>query len=299
MSIRVNPDTRADLLALLNETQLRQQKSLAELSTGRRVNLPSDDPSAAAAMIDDIARAASGDQYVENIDTVREWLTTADSSLNSVVTALQRAMTLAVEGATETQSTANRLAIANDVRGIKDQIFSLANLSFRSRYVFGGSITDAAPYVLDSTAPSGVAYHGNTEINQVVVGERRTAAVNMPGSSIFGSPGADVFSSLENLAKALEANSTDAIKTAANEVRGSFDHVVSARVFYGNAINQIDADQTFLKAEIVQLQSDQNSLVGADPAKSVSDLQQAQWAREATLAAAARSSNLSLLDYLK
>ena len=75
--------------------------------------------------------------------------------------------------------------------------------------------------------------------------------------------------------------------------------VSTQRVFYGNALNQINLSETFLNQDKVNLSSQENSLIGADPAKAASDLSQAQTAYQAELAATARVLNLpNLLNFL-
>jgi len=46
--MRVNPNPMPDLLAALNQTQLEEQQAELQISTGKSVNEPSDNPAAAA-----------------------------------------------------------------------------------------------------------------------------------------------------------------------------------------------------------------------------------------------------------
>jgi len=293
--MRLNPDTTANLLSYLTNARLAEETALRELSSGRRASLPSDDPSAVAAVLSDHARMSRDDQFIESVATVRDMLSVADSSLSSVVTALQRAITLGVQGGTGTISAANRKAIAADVAGISDQILGIANMSYRGSFIFAGTAA-TKPYVEDST---GVHYVGNNVTNGVMVTESLTVKTNTPGSTIFSSASANVFNSLAQLKAGLESDDAEAIQQATSSIRNAFDQVTSARAAYGNTIQQLDACRQFLDAEQLNLKTRENSLVGADPIKAASDLAEAQFAREATLQAVGRQSRLSLLDYLR
>ena len=298
--IRFNPDPIPDMLRLLGQTQKAENSALQQLSTGRRVNSASDDPAAAAANIEDLARLGDDDQYTANVETLHELINTADSTLNSVVTSLQRALTIGIEGANGTQSAENRMAIAGDVTGIRDQILSLANLSFRGRFVFAGTTGDQPPFTADPTAPSGVVYGGNQQISQVQIDEGRTVSTNVPGDQVFMSSGGDVFAALNSLANALKANaSTTEIGDCVSSVRAALDHISSSRVFYGNSMNQLDSEKTFLDNDKLLVAQHQNTTVAADPAKAASDLEQAMFARQATMQGIAKSTGMSLLDYLR
>src|SRR5437879_1614363 len=106
--MRVNPNITPDVLDALSRTRFEEETALTQLSTGRRVNVPSDDPSAAAVLVVNRAQSARADQFLRSIAGVRLQLQTADSTLNSVVLALQRAISLGTEGANGTMSAANR-----------------------------------------------------------------------------------------------------------------------------------------------------------------------------------------------
>jgi flagellar hook-associated protein 3 FlgL len=297
--MRVNPNNTPDMLNLLSQTTQRQQDALQQLASGRRVNKPSDDPAAAATMTDLLAESADNDQFVRNIDSVQQTLSTADSALSSVVTSLQRAITLGVQGATGTLSAADRQAVAADVQGIKDQILGLANTAFHGNYVFAGTATTQPPFVADATQFSGIAYQGNTGTDSVPIGENRSTTINTPGSSIFTQAGADVFGALQSLISSLQSNDVAGVTTANSQLNAAFNHVTASRVFYGNTMNHLTADQTVLQTNAVQIANQQNSAVGADLAATVSALSQAQTARQAILAATAKTSGQSLLDYLQ
>ncbi len=155
--MRVNPNPMPDLLEALNQSQLETQQAMLEISSGRSVNQPSDNPTAAALLVENNDQATFNSGYLQSIGTVQGQLSTADSTLSSVVTALQRAISLGVEGANGTLSDSDRASIANELQGIQSQLVSLANASYEGRYVFAGTNTNTPPFVVDNTVPSGVA----------------------------------------------------------------------------------------------------------------------------------------------
>jgi flagellar hook-associated protein 3 FlgL len=297
--MRVNPDMSGDLISEIWQTQSQQQTSLLELSTGKRVNTPSDDPLAAAQMVANSDHTARTDQYLHNLDTLTGQLQTADSAISSVVTALTRAITLGVQGSTGTVSDANRQQIAQDLIGIQAQVLQLANTEVNGTFLFGGTETSSPPFTLDPASATGVAYNGNDQTNNVQIADGLNVQTNKPGSQLFQGSTANVFGALQQLITALQAGSTSNAATATNQLRGAFDNLGSERIFFGNTVNQLNSTQTFLQQEKVSLSSQATSLIGADITKSASDLTRAQTAYSATLAAAAKILPTSLLDYLK
>ena len=242
-------------------------------------------------------RESQTGEFLQSISSLREFLSTADSTLSSVVQGLDRAVTLGVEGATATQSAPNRQALAQEVRGIRDQVLSLANTSFRGSYIFAGTAAQSDPFVVDSTAPGGIRYDGNSEVDSIEIGDRRLISKGLSGDQIFSSAG--VFVALDTLATALDSNDVAGIQNAIGQVRSAFDHVTASRVVYGNEMLQLDSGEQYLDQAKLQIQTRETELIGADPAAAASQLQQAQFARDATLAAAARTQLMSLLDYLQ
>src|SRR5579863_5864876 len=178
--MRVNPNTLPDLLAALQQSQQQINTDLAEIASGKSVNVPSDSPAAAAGLVQDASDTSAADQFLRSIGSVQGEMQNADSTLNSVITALQRAISLGVEGANGTLSDADRAAIAQEVTGIQSQLVNLANLSYQGSYVFAGTATQTAPYVLDAASPSGVDYVGNSNTNSITLGSHFSLQTNLP-----------------------------------------------------------------------------------------------------------------------
>jgi flagellar hook-associated protein 3 FlgL len=297
--MRINPNPLSDLLAEVAQTQQQINTDLEEISSGKSINQPSDNPAAAALLVQNADQTSQADQFLRSIGGVQSELQNADSTLNSVTTALQRAITLGVEGANGTLNPSDQAAIAVEVQGIQSQLVSLANLSYQGHYVFAGTATQTAPYVLDSSSPSGVSYVGNSEINQVTVGNGFSVQANLPGSELFSNPGHDVFQAVQDLITNLQSGNTAGISTAVGELTTASNYIDSQRVFYGNAINQLNSQQTYLNSDTTQLAVQQNTLGGADLPSVISNLESEQVSRQATLESISQTQQTNLFNYLK
>ena len=125
--MRVNPNPITDILASISLDLQSQETALAQLASGRRVNLPSDDPAAAATLSLNHAQTSQDDQFLQAISGVSARLQVGDSTIGSVVSSLDRAISLGVEaGNGATLSDADRSAIAVELQGLQKQILSLA-----------------------------------------------------------------------------------------------------------------------------------------------------------------------------
>lgn len=297
--MRVNPNPLPDLIVTLQQNQQQINSDLGQIASGERVNLPSDDPSAAASLVRNAGQTSAVDQYLRSVTSVQGEMQNADSTLSSVVTALQRAISLGTEGATGTVSASDRAAMANEVKGIQAELVNMANLSYQGNYVFAGTAIHTAPYVLDNSSPSGVTYQGNSSTNQVTLGDHFTLQANLPGSQIFSASGSDMFQAIQDLITSLENNDANGVGSAVSEVSNANSYIGSQRVFYGNAENQLNSQQAYLNSEATQLAAEQATLGGANLPAVISDLTTAQTSREATLAAMGRIGQTDLFDYIK
>jgi flagellar hook-associated protein 3 FlgL len=295
-SIRVNPYPMPDLLAALEQLQRQQSSATLELATGSSINKPSDDPAGTAQLIKITDLSSQVDSFQRSISSINGQFSTADSTFSSVATALQRAISLGVEGANGTLSDADRAAVAAEVTGIQAQLLSLANTSYQGQYIFAGTAT-TQPFVVDPTQPSGVRYAGNTGINKVTIGNGYQVQVNLPGSQIFSAAGADMFLAINDLITSLQANT--GIGAAVTELGTAFTQVTGQRVFYGNALNQTQSQQTYLSTQSLSLSQQLNSVAGANIPAVASQLVNDQTAQTAALEAIGKTTQSNLFDYLK
>lgn len=122
-------------LSLLTELNL-------QASTQKRVNKPSDDPTATSNILDHRDTLRSFEQYLENLNTAKGWLQQSDTTLLSVSTILTRAKELAEQGATGTLSAANRQQVSYEARQLFEQLIGLANTKYQGKSIYAGHQTD-------------------------------------------------------------------------------------------------------------------------------------------------------------
>jgi flagellin-like hook-associated protein FlgL len=135
----------------LNQSQQSLAVALQQVTTGLRVNQPSDDPQASATMTISLASSATVDQYTKNIGTVTSQMQTADSALSSMVSSLNTAVTLGTSGISDSLTTANKQAIVSEVEGVMNTVVAEANTAFQGVYLFAGSASSTPPVVQAST----------------------------------------------------------------------------------------------------------------------------------------------------
>jgi flagellar hook-associated protein 3 FlgL len=295
--MRIDPNIVPNLLAELQQSQVSLNTALQQVSTGLSVNAPSDNPTAAAAMVQNTIESGDLDVYTQNVSTALSSVQTANSVLNSVVTSLTSAVSAGTEGANGTNSATDLQALANEVQGILTSVVTAANTSVSGSYLFGGTST-TTPYTANAASPAGYTYNGNTSSNSVAVGDQNSVQINLPGSQIFSNATNNVLGSLSSLVSALQSGGSLAIQTATASVDSALNYVGQQQVFYGNAETQLNSQETFLQQDKVTLSTQANSLIGVNMATAATNLTQAETDNSAALAAVAKVLPNSLLSYL-
>jgi flagellar hook-associated protein 3 FlgL len=296
MGIRINPDMYSVILNGLQMNAQQQDQAMQEISSGQKLNSLSDNPAAAATLVNLKMESGSNTQYLQNISSLTGSLNVADSTLSSVVEALTSAQTLGVEGGSGTVNAQNQQAIAMQVQGIQQQIMGLANTSYNGQYLFSGTKTTTPPYVADSTAASGVTYNGNDNSNSVEISEGQAMPTSLPGSQLFSNAKTNVFQSLQDLYTALTTNTN--IPGATAEVQNALNYVSTQQTFYGNSVDRLNNAQSFLTQQQTQLTETEGNMVDADMATAVTNLTQSETTQQALLAAGGKISQSDLFDYL-
>lgn len=296
MSVRFNPNLYDTIIAGLNINNRDTQIAQNELATGRRVNAPSDDPAATAVAIGIHGQTSQNDQFTQNISNLSGLLQTADSTMSSVITVLNQAISLGTQAGDGTLDATDRTTISTQIQAVTQQMLSLANTTYQGNYIFAGNNSGQPAYVQDPTSPTGVTYQGNSGVNQIEISQGTDIATNVPGSQIFSNSSNDVFAALNNLAQA--AQSGNGVQAAVAQLSSAFDYVNSQRSFYGSQLSQLNNVNNYLTNNKVQLASQENTAIGIDLAQATVDVQNALTNRSAILAAGAKIQNVSLLDYL-
>jgi flagellar hook-associated protein 3 FlgL len=297
MPIRLDPNPLPNLLVAIQQDQANLNTATQQLSTGRNVNQLSDNPAAVAALVGNHNQTGQDDQFLQNISSLQSRLQVSDSALSNVVTALNRALSIGTEGANGTLNTADRQAVATEVQGLTSQLLSLANTTYQGTYLFSGTAVTTQPFTLN-TATNAVTYGGNANTTSVQISTGNPINTSVPGSQLFTNAAGSAFGALQDLYTALTTNTN--IGAAVTEVSSAIAQVGVQRVFYGNALNQLNLGENFLNQDTINLSSQENILVGVDPAKAATDLFQAQVADQATINATGRILSLpTLLDFLQ
>jgi flagellar hook-associated protein 3 FlgL len=296
-------------LADLERTQARTQRAERQISSGLKFNDASDAPDQVSDILKLRADISRNSQVSSNLGTVGNQVNAAEQAVEAAVQLVERARTLAAQGATGTQTAPGRLQIAQEVRSVHEQLVALSATEIGGRFVFGGDADQSAPYAIDPLNPNtagGAAQLTTAQATRKIedsVGN--TFAVDLTAQQIFdhqnpdGTPAADnVFAAVNQLRVALEANDQPGIQNATDALKQAGDYLNAKLSFYGAAQNRIGAASELSARLAIQFISALGQKQDADLAQAVTELNQSQLQQQASLQARAKVRKTSLFDYL-
>jgi flagellar hook-associated protein 3 FlgL len=121
------------------------------VSSGKRINTLSDDPIGSSTVLYLRSELSNIDQLERNIGVGNSWLNMGESALTQVESILSDAKAFCVQMASATTGSSQRANGAEVVEGYLSQVLALANTQVGGRYIFGGTRTDTAPFVMNNT----------------------------------------------------------------------------------------------------------------------------------------------------
>jgi len=168
-------------------TMLQQQESLLktqqQVSTGRRILTPADDPVASARALEVSQAASANAQYAVNRNSAKNSLGLEESTLQSLTGLIQDLRTAAVGAGNPVLSNNDRAGMAAELRGRLDQLTGLANSTDGAgQYMFSGYQGNTKPFALTATSAQ---YAGDQGQLLVQVGATRQIGISDSGSDIF------------------------------------------------------------------------------------------------------------------
>lgn len=182
MRFDMNRRNLMDIVGDLNRKEL-------ELSTGRRVNLPSDDPLAATRILNLGNTLNKIDQYRRNLDVAAMRLGHLDTVLSDLNDITNRAREIYMTQVGDTASEETRANAALEVANLLDEAMDLANRMFDDRYLFGGNQADRPPFEVTG---SYVTFQGTPDEWVIPVGANSLFASSVNASEALGARSAEI-----------------------------------------------------------------------------------------------------------
>lgn len=302
----------------ITDSQSSWLKVGEQLSSGRRVTNPSDDPIAASRAVVLSQTQAQSSQYALARTFASQGLSMEENALTSVTSSIQNAQTLIVHGSTGTLSDDDRGSIATQLEGIRAQLLNQANSKDgNGRYIFAGYNTDTAPFVETNGS---ISYVGGSQAITQKVDSSRTMTVGHTGDNIFmsitGNATAEpdgsasetnLFNMLDSAIAALRTPQNgadeatkqtfqDAMDKTNRGLSNSLNNVLTVRSEIGTQLSELDTLNAQGDDRKVILSSEMSDLIDVDYTSAISSYTMQQTALQASYKTFTDMSKMSLFQ---
>ena len=293
-------------LANMDRLQLTVQSASMQASSGKRVNVASDDPNQIDTILQLRTDQAHNSQIQENLAVAQADASAADGALTSATQLMDRATTLAAQGSNFTVDATGRQSIAAEIQSIQEQMVNISATTVQGRYIFGGDADSSPPYAFSLAGTNGVTQLTNSPGTRRVensAGGSFAAAQN--AQQIFdtqnadGTPAADnVFAALNNLRLGLLANNTAQISAASSSIQLASTRLNTAQAFYGSVENRITDATNYSSNYDVQLKTELSQKEDADITAAALAVTQGSTEMQAAFQMQAKMPHTSLFDFM-
>lgn len=285
-----------NVLADLNNTAERLDRTRSKASSGKEITRPSDDPFGAARALKLRETLAGTAQHTRNAQDALGWQDATESALQAITEIVHRVRTLAAQGATDTADPGARAAAAIEVAQLVESLKEQANASYAGRYIFGGTATTAPPYA----AGADDAYRGDDGLIARELGPGVSITLNLTGSSVIGAGGTGLLGTLRSIQAQLERNDGPGLRASAlSGLDTGLESLLAVRARNGAGTDRVEAAMSRLDQYAETTTRQLSDTEDADFAQTMIDLNSQQSAYQAALRAGADIVQSSLMDFLR
>lgn len=292
------------------DQQAKLQQTQLQLSTGKKFLTASDDPAAAARIIDLNQSLKQTEQYQSNINFARDRLTMEEGTLQGATDILQRIHEIGIEGINGGTSANNRASIAVEMQGLNKQLMGLANTkNSNGEYMFAGFKSNTQPFTQDPTNVGAYVYAGDANSRSIQIDASRQITDGDPGTNVFGTPtGAspatvpapgsinNIFEAIDKFAADLKANAPNS--ASLTDISNALDKVSSVRASIGTKLNALDRQDQIHSDSTLEMTSILSKTQDLDYAQAITQFNQQQVALQAAQQTISQVKKLSLFNYL-
>ena len=285
----------------LNSNLAALAKMQQQLTSGKTISQPSDDPTGTNTSMITRQGMAGVTQQARNISDGSTFLDATDSALQDILDQVQRVRDLTVQALnTGSQDTNSNQAIATEVTGVRQSMLGQANQVVQNRPLFGG-VTSGSKAYDDTGAYVGVGGANGIPVKPITrrVSDVETIRADITGPEAFGDPasGKDLFSVVSNIAA--HVGDTTALTADLADLDKVMDGMKTALADVGTRQARMETAANVNSSQQLTLQTQLQNTENVDMPKTIMELQMQQTGYQASLSATAKALPPSLVDFLR
>lgn len=292
-----------NMIKYIGNNLTRMDKYQSQLATGKKIQVPSDDPVVAARALKLRTDVAEIEQYQRNLKDAQSWLEITESALSDLGDIFQRAKELAT-GSDGGESPEDLQATAKEAEQLRTQLVNLANSTYAGRYIFSGFKTDTV--FMNSDGTFNISVDNIKEQINYEIGVGDSININVTGGDLFdmgnnavaGGVG-KLYKDMDDFCTYLNGANYAAISGKIQDFADDIDNILRIRADVGARINRLELTANRMQNDntnFTKLMSDNENV---DMTDTIMNLKNEENVYRASLAGGARIIMPSLIDFLK
>ncbi|KGX86795.1 flagellar hook-associated protein FlgL [Pontibacillus marinus] len=294
-----------NMLRNVSKSYERMGKYQEQLSTGKKIQKPSDDPVVAMRGMNYRSELTEIKQYQRNLNEVHNWMDNSDAAMDKATKALQRIRELAVQGSNGTYEEGQRENIAKEVKQLKQHLTDVANTKVNDKYIFNGTNTTEKPVNFVDGAgnviknPDGsekVSTSTNGNEVKIEVSKGVEIATNVNPTQVFKE---GMFDDIDKFINRLEGTGSGELDHSIADIDKHINSVVNERADLGARMNRVELIEDRLSSQEVITSGTLSENEDAELEKVITELKTQESVHRAALGVGARIIQPSLMDFLR
>ncbi len=301
MTTRITSEMMSQtLLGNMNNALSGLERTSSELSSGKKIQEPSDNPYGAS-RIDELQSQLDGlSSYATNVQEGTSWENTATGAMSNISQVLQRVRELVVQAANGTNNQGNLNSIATEVEQLTEAVKQDANTQYAGQYVFSGTATTTAPYQQGEND----TYQGNAGTVARAISPGSSVTVNTNISTLLGnglaSGDGKLLDTLRTVTQDLRAGATEELtSTGLTKLDANMETLTQLQATAGSVTDQLQVASTRIEDLQGSITTSLSAVQDTNIAEATIAYSNEQAAYTAALKSGATIIQESLLNFLK
>lgn len=274
-------------------------KLQTQLATGKKFTSPSENVAIGQQLAEFDRKNIDAAAYTSNMNMSSSLLSQADTTLDSIVTQMQRATELTVRAGNGSLSVQDRKVIGDELKAVVDTLVGLGNVTdSNGRSLFGSANGDAA---ITKNADGTFTYNTAPSLSEVPIADNMSIQPTETAARIFQSPAGDTLAVLTQLASALQNGDAtgESARNLLDKVNSATDQVSIVQASVGARAARVELQQTLQENVSADREELRSSLEDTDMTATAAEFAKTMTILNATQSSFSKLSQLSLFSYLR
>jgi flagellar hook-associated protein 3 FlgL len=305
--------TYRSLQAFLDRTTDRLETLQLQAATGKRLNRPSDDPTAISPVLSARTQIQTSNRYIETIESGLDRIDNMEGYLDRMENVLVRAKEISIATVNDTLSAKDRATYADEMEQLRADLIDAGNGQVDGKFLFAGFSEKTKPFTatnpaLPVSSANPMVYNGDNGAQNFEISPNELIEVNITGNALLmgdadnngvtDAGAVNIFEVMTAIEEALRANNPAVVEAEMDNLEVGADQVRRLQSLKGNLARRLETARDHMQQIKVDMEEFRSRFEDADILETITEMEQQQQSFQAALSVTGKVSELSILDYL-